>query len=207
MDRQLPRFVKTRMQQKNKKDTDLFQRALDRAAAISVEIPTMSFGTPRADPFYVADLVRFDGTKLLRPYGRRFLYRDDSGAWQAVDALLSKGNLIGIALHGPAAAEPWARTLRDARRRKAQDVDPESAAFVMTPGFNLHFLSFSTAKKRIRCHHLRLDDGLRTKPRSKFLKSPDLKRLYQGLLGRRGDPEHGGNAFGSTEIVSPYKRG
>ena len=86
--------------------------------------------------------VRFEGKDRLRAYGKRFMYRDQKGRWNAIDALISGERLTGIALRTPAAAAKWVATLRNTRRRRNPEADFTRPAFIMTPGYNLHFVSF-----------------------------------------------------------------
>ncbi len=160
-----------------------FQDSLNRAQAIAAAVPRLSVPTPRGDPTYTVALVRFEGENKLQPYGKRFLYRDQEGAWVAIDALISDGRLTGIALHASKVATQWVATLRSSRRRKNPDINFSTPAFVMTPGYNLHFLSFSGHTGRKPKHHIPLHDGLRPKARTKLLNAADLKALHNKLSG------------------------
>jgi hypothetical protein len=165
----------------------LFQEAVDRARAIAHEVPKLGFHEAKESPAYSVDLVRFEGKHLSQAYGKRFIYRDQKGRWNAIDALVSGERLTGIAVHTPAAAAQWVATLRNTRRRRNPEADFTKPAFVMTPGYNLHFISFPKPTSRKPVHHLHLHDGLRPKARARLIGPAELEEFHEQLNDRFAD--------------------
>lgn len=159
-------------------DAALFEQTLTRARAIAREIPRLRVHEPKGTWTYAIDLRRFAGANRLEPYGRRFLYRDLQGRWMAIDALVSSGCLVGVGFHPSSVAANWVSTITKARRRKHPEADLTRPIFLMTPGFNLHFLSFSKKGGKTPVFYLHLHDGVRPKPRARFIESARLKSFH-----------------------------